>query len=96
MIEGSTAPKAVAKALREGGPLPLLLVAEGRTGRGVIPGGFVLGAWVVEAIEPINDGETQWSVVLHDDPEMVGALRRRYLHQRVSLDDFNALKLRKA
>lgn len=96
MIEGSTAPKAVAKALRDGGPLPLLLVAEGRTGRGVLPGGFVLGVWVVKAIEPINDGETQWSVVLHDDPEMVGALRRRYLHQRVSLDDFNALKLRKA
>ena len=95
-IEGSTAPKTVAKALREGGPLPLLLVAEGRTGRGVIPGGFVFGVWVAEAIEPINEGQTRWRVLLHDDPEMVGALRRRYLHQRVSLDDFNALKLRKA
>lgn len=96
VIRGSTAPKAVAKALRDGGPLPLLLVAEGRTGRGVIPGGFVLGVWVAEAIEPVNDDQTQWGVVLHDDPEMLGAVRRRYLHQRVSLDDFNALKLRKA
>lgn len=76
--------------------MPLLLVAEGRTGRGVLPGGFVLGVWVAQAIEPINDDQTQWRVVLHNDPEMVGALRRRYLHQRVSLDDFNALKLRKA
>lgn len=96
VIEGSTAPKTVAKALREGGPLPLLLVADGRSGRGVIPGGFVFGVWVAEAIEPINEGQTRWRVLLHDDPEMVGALRRRYLHQRVSLDDFNALRLRKA
>jgi hypothetical protein len=96
VIEGSTAPKTVAKALREGGPLPLLLVADGRSGRGVIPGGFVFGVWVAEAIEPINEGQTRWRVLLHDDPEMVGALRRRYLHQRVRLDDFNALRLRKA
>ena len=29
-IEAGTAPKTVAKVLREGGPLPLLLVADGR------------------------------------------------------------------
>ena len=95
VIEGSTAPKTVAKALREGGPLPLLLVAEGRTGRGVIPGGFVFGVWVAEAIEPVNEDQNRWRVLLHDDPEIVGALRRRYLHQWVNLDDFNALKLRR-
>ena len=62
----------------------------------MIPGGFVFGVWVAEDIEPINEGQTRWRVILHDDPEMVGALRRPYLHQRVSLDDLNALKLRKA
>lgn len=96
VVEGRDSPRAISNTLKQGGPLPLLLVAEGRTGRGVLPGGFVLGAWMAEAIEPLNEKRTEWQVVLHDDPGAVGALRRRYLHQLVSLDDLHALKLRKA
>lgn len=96
LVEGRTALRAAARALRDGGPLPLLLVAEGRTGRGVLPGGFVLGVWVAEAVEATNNEQTAWTVRRHDDPESVAALRRRYLHQRVDLRDPDALKLRKA
>lgn len=95
-IEGRTAPRSVAKALEDSGPLPLLLVAEGRVGRAVVPGGFVLGVWLAESVEPINEDESEWRVTLHDDPETLGALRRRYLHQRVDLRDPAGIKLRKA
>lgn len=96
VVDGHSAPRAIGNRLREGGPLPLVLMAEGRTGRGVLPGGFVLGVWMVESVVPVNEERTQWRVTRYDDPQTEGALRRRFLHQLVDPTDFNGLKLRKA
>ncbi|WP_143553875.1 hypothetical protein [Serinicoccus sp. CNJ-927] len=96
VVEGKTSPRTIGNRLREGGPLPLVLTADGRTGRGVLPGGFVLGVWMVSSVEPLSEERTRWRVIRGGDAEREGALRRRYLHQLVDLRDSRALKLRKA
>lgn len=93
-VEGRNSPREVSNRLADGGPLPLFLVAEGKTERGVIPGDFVLGAWMIERIEPVDEERIKWRVVRADDPATEGALRRRYLHQLIGTGD--ALRLRKA
>lgn len=95
-VQGLTSPRAISNQLREGGPLPLFLVAEGRTGRGVLPSNFVVGAWMVEAVEPINQARTEWRVTQADDPEVVQALRRRYLNALIDPGEPASLSLRKA
>ena len=82
--------------LKDGGPLPLFLVAEGRVERGVLPSNFVLGAWMIERIESADEERLRWRVVRADDPETEGALRRRYLHHLVDSLDPKVLRLRKA
>ncbi len=93
-VEGRNSPREVSNRLANGGSLPLFLVAEGRTERGVIPGDFVLGAWMIDSIEPVDEERIKWRVVRADDPATEGALRRRYLHHLVGTGD--ALRLRKA
>lgn len=95
-VEGRNSPREVSNRLKEGGPLPLFLVAEGRTERGVLPSNFVLGAWMVEQIEPVDEARLRWRVVRTDDAETEGALRRRYLHHLVDAGDPGVLRLRKA
>lgn len=93
-VEGRTSPRSVSNELAAVGPLPLFLVTEGRRDRGVIPGDFVLGVWMIERIEPMDEERRNWRVVRADDPELEGALRRRYLHHLIQTGD--ALRLRKA
>lgn len=62
----------------------------------MIPGDFVLGAWMIERIEPVDEERIKWRVVRADDPATEGALRRRYLHHLVDADARDALSLRKA
>lgn len=93
-VEGRTSPRSVSNELAAVGPLPLFLVTEGRRDRGVIPGDFVLGVWMIERIEPLDEERRNWRVVRADDPELEGALRRRYLHHLIQTGD--ALRLRKA
>ncbi|WP_312721213.1 hypothetical protein [Mobilicoccus sp.] len=95
-VEGRNSPREVSNRLADGGPLPLFLVAEGRTERGVLPSNFVLGAWMIERIEPVDEERLRWRVVRADDGETEGALRRRYLHHLVDAGDPAVLRLRKA
>lgn len=95
-VEGRTSPRAISNRLREDGPLPLLLVAEGRKGRGVLPSDFVLAAWMVEGLEALDEAGTRWRVLRTNDPEAEQALRRRYLYNLVPADVRGTLNLRKA
>lgn len=95
-VEGRTSPREVSNRLLADGPMPLLLVAEGRTERGVLPSNFVLGGWMVERIEPVDEERLRWRVVRADDAQTEGALRRRYLHHLVDAGDPKVLRLRKA
>lgn len=95
-VEGRNSPREVSNRLKDGGPLPLFLVAEGRVERGVLPSNFVLGAWMIERIESADEERLRWRVVRADDPETEGALRRRYLHHLVDPLDPKVLRLRKA
>lgn len=95
-VEGRTSPREVSNRLLADGPMPLLLVAEGRTERGVLPSNFVIGAWMVERIEPVDEERLRWRVVRADDAETEGALRRRYLNHLVDAGDLAVLRLRKA
>lgn len=96
VVEGRTSPREVSNRLADDGPLPLFLVAEGRVERGVLPSNFVLGVWMIERIEPVDAERLRWRVVRADDPQMVGALRRHYLHQLVDALEPGVLRLRKA
>ena len=93
-VEGRTSPRSVSNELAAVGPLPLFLVTEGRRDRGVIPGDFVLGVWMIERIEPMDEERRNWRVIRADDPELEGALRRRYLHHL--LQTGGALRLRQS
>lgn len=95
-VEGRTSPREASNRLLADGPMPLLLVTEGRTERGVLPSNFVLGAWMVEQIEPVDEERLRWRVVRADDAETEGALRRRCLHHLVDAGDPAVLRLRKA
>lgn len=94
LVEGRASPRDVSNRLHEDDPVPLFLVSDGRRERGVTPSNFVLGVWLVQSIEAVDSELTKWRVVRADDPETEGALRRRYLHQRVDLRSLDALHLR--
>lgn len=94
VVEGRTSPSAISNRLRRDGPMPLLLVAEGRRGRGVLPSDFVLGAWMVDAIERLNESQHTWRVVRAKSTDVEGALRRRYVHCLVNSS--GGMTLRKA
>lgn len=93
-VEGTTSPRTIANRVDEGGPLPLLLVAQGRRQRGVLPSNFVLGAWMVERIAQVT--ERRWRVVRAEGQQTEAALRRRYLGTVIDPREDAALSLRKA
>lgn len=73
-----------AATLRESGPRPLLLVVGGhRRPYYKLPAGFVLGAWMVESIEPDPDQPDTWRVTRADDLEETLALQRHFVHRVV-------------
>lgn len=90
-VSGMQSSAAFARVREE--PMPLLLIARRGTDPSLFTDGFVLGVWLVEQIVPVVGSLELRRVVLSEDQETLGALRRRYLHQIVAPDDTRGISL---
>lgn len=84
-VRGLQHTPATAATLKASGPRPLLFLVGGHARPAYkVPIGFVLGAWMVDAIVPVPGEDDLWQVVRSGDTDATAALQRHYVHRVVN------------